>query len=394
MNKTLGLYLHIPFCRSKCAYCDFYSVTDHGFTARYTDALILHMEDYAPGVKNYYIDTVYMGGGTPTVLPKKSLLDVIDGIYGNFNVLETAEFTVECNPATADRSTFTALRRAGVNRLSIGFQSACDNELVNLTRVHNFDGAVATFEAARKSKFDNINIDLMYGIPEQTERSLALTLDRVTALEPEHISLYGLKIEPGTPFAQKADRLALPDEDTEYNMYASAVRYLEEKGYRHYEISNFAKPGYECAHNLRYWNCEEYLGLGAGAHSYYGGRRFSFKRDIGAYIDALENVDAGVGIIDEDYEIAPMERIGEYVMLRLRLTDGIDAAEFEQRFGLPLERLYGKYLNVYTENGFMQKRGNAYSFTLKGMYVSNYILSTMLDFDESVYSTLSSGLDK
>ena len=234
----------------------------------------------------------------------------------------------------------------------------------------------------------------MYGIPEQTERSLAMTLESIAGLEPEHISLYGLKIEPNTPFAESADRLALPDEDTEYRMYESAVRFLESKGYRHYEISNFAKPGFECAHNLRYWDCGEYLGLGAGAHSYYGGRRFSFKRDIEAYVTALEDIGSGIEIVDENYEVAPTERIGEYVMLRLRLADGVDTAEFERRFGLSFERLYGKYLDVYTQNGFIQKRGAAYSFTLKGMYVSNYILSTMLDFDENAYGAVSAGLDK
>lgn len=393
MNKTLGLYLHIPFCRSKCAYCDFYSVTGESMMKRYADALILHMEDYSPAVKNYYIDTLYMGGGTPTALPKKTLLDIIDGIYANFSVLQTAEFTVECNPATADRALFSALYKSGVNRLSIGVQSACDNELRNLTRIHTFDEAVETYEAARKAKFDNISIDLMYGIPEQTERSLAMSLESIVELDPEHISLYGLKIEPNTPFADNIDRLILPDEDTEYRMYESAVRYLESHGYRHYEISNFAKPGKECAHNMRYWNCDEYLGLGTGAHSYFGGRRFSFKRDISSYIDALENVGSEIEIVDENYEVSPKDRLGEYVMLRLRLAEGIDTVEFENRFGISFERLYGKYLAVYVENGFMKKRGTAYSLTLKGMYVSNYILSTMLDFDEQAYGSISSGLN-
>jgi putative oxygen-independent coproporphyrinogen III oxidase len=394
MNKTLGLYLHIPFCRSKCAYCDFYSVTDDELAQRYADALILHMEDYREAARSFYIDTLYMGGGTPTSLPKKMLLDIIDGIYGNFNVLQTAEFTVECNPATADRPLLSALHRAGVNRLSIGIQSACDNELRNLTRIHTFDEAVETYEAARKAKFENISVDLMYGIPEQTERSLAMSLESIVELDPEHISLYGLKIEPYTPFADNADRLSLPDEDTEYRMYESAVHFLESHGYRHYEISNFAKPGMECAHNMRYWDCGEYLGLGAGAHSYFGGRRFSFKRDLEAYINALENVGSDTEIVDEHYEIAPTERIGEYVMLRLRLAEGVDTVEFERRFGLSFERLFDKYLDVYTENGFMQKRGNSYSLTLKGMYVSNYILSAMLDFDEAAYGAISTGLDK
>ena len=394
MNKTLGLYLHIPFCISKCAYCAFYSITDDSQMQRYADALILHMEDYSGAAKNYYVDTLYMGGGTPTSMPKKMILDIIDGIYSNFNVLETAEFTIECNPATADRSLLSALYKAGVNRLSIGVQSACDNELRNLTRIHTFEEAVETYEAARKAKFDNINIDLMYSIPEQTERSLAMSLQSIVELEPEHISLYGLKIEPNTPFAESADRLALPDEDTEYRMYEQAVRFLESHGYRHYEISNFAKPGKECLHNLRYWNCEEYLGLGPSAHSYFGGRRFSFKRDIESYIDALENCGSDVEIIDENYEIPPAERLGEYVMLQLRLADGIDTVEFERRFGISFERLYGKFLKVYIENGFMQKRGTRYCLTLKGMYVSNYILSTMLDFDEQAYGSISTGLDK
>lgn len=301
---------------------------------------------------------------------------------------------MECNPATADRALLSALYKAGVNRLSIGVQSACDNELRNLTRIHTFDEAVETYQAARKAKFDNISIDLMYGIPEQTERSLALSLQSIVELDPEHISLYGLKIEPNTPFADNADRLLLPDEDTEYRMYETAVQYLELHGYRHYEISNFAKPGRECAHNLRYWMCEEYLGLGASAHSYSGGRRFSFKRDIASYIDALENVGSETEIIDEDYDVLPSERLGEYVMLRLRLAEGIDTVEFERRFGIQFERLFGKYLDVYTENGFMQKRGNSYSLTLKGMYVSNYILSTMLDFDEKAYGAIATGLDK
>jgi oxygen-independent coproporphyrinogen-3 oxidase len=400
-KKSLGLYIHIPFCQAKCAYCDFYSMsgaTDDNMQ-RYTDALLLQMEDYSKAAKSYTVNTVFIGGGTPTILPVKCMTSLIDGIYRNFDVAKNAEFTLEANPATISLRTLVKYRREGVNRLSIGLQSADSNELSALSRIHTKLDFETSYLAARKAGYDNINIDIMYGIPFQTLDSFTRTLDYVTGLEPEHISMYGLKIEEGTPFANNSNSLMLPDEDTEADMYLSGVAYLETKGYRHYEISNFAQPGFECRHNLKYWNCDEYLGLGCAAHSYFANNRFSFKRNMGLYIDAMEaDIEKG-GIMTEDgaalsyeqfksaelveelYSLTPEERVGEYIMLRLRLADGISSAKFSARFGLNFDALYGRRLKIYIDNGFMTYDGDMYALTAKGMYVSNYILSNLLEFD-------------
>jgi len=394
MSDELGIYIHVPFCLSKCAYCDFYSVTDETDCERYIDAVLLHMEDYSEGASRRTVNSVYIGGGTPTVLPQKLLLNLIAGVYRNFNVDDDAEFTIEVNPATVGLSELKKYRKAGVNRLSIGMQSACDNELSALGRIHNFEEFEQCYLMARKAGFDNINIDVMYGIPEQSEKSLDMTLAAVIEAAPEHISLYGLKIEENTPFAQIADKLALPDEETEYRMYCNAIEKLANAGYEQYEISNFAKPGMRCRHNVKYWDCDEYLGFGTGAHSYYNNRRFSFKKDIEAYIETLENPASGFGIIDENYEIKPSERVGEYVMLRLRMNDGLDTEKFAELFGVSFERLFGKYLKLYTENGFMVKNGSSYAFTTKGMYVSSYILSAMLDFNSNIIEGIVNGTNQ
>lgn len=416
VKKPLGLYIHIPFCHAKCAYCDFYSQSGAGdeLMQRYVDSLLLQMEDYSAAAKGYTVDTVFIGGGTPTALPVKAMSDLLSGIARHFNIKKGAEFTMEANPATVSPAALSKYRRLGVNRLSIGLQSANADELSALSRIHTREDFEASYKAARRAGFDNISVDLMYGIPLQTADSFSRTLDYVTALEPEHISVYGLKIEDGTPFARIRDTLMLPDEDTEADMYLDCVRYLDAKGFRHYEISNFARPGYECRHNLKYWNCDEYLGLGCAAHSYFAGMRFSMKRDLMLFIDAMEaditsgGMLTGDGItlaeeqirnaapIDELYTIAPSERIGEYIMLRLRLTDGVSAAEFEARFGMNFDALYGRRLQIYIDNGFMTYNGDRYAFTPKGMYVSNYILSSILDFDEEsrIVGGIADGTDR
>lgn len=398
MNR-LGLYLHIPFCKSKCPYCDFYSLeknaeSNDDLMRRYADALMLHMEDYSLSAQNREVDTIYIGGGTPSFMPVKYMLDIISSVMRSFNVLPEAEISMEVNPATVDFSGFKKYVKAGINRISIGMQSAIDEELKMLGRIHTFEDFKNAFDDARRAGIDNINIDIMYGIPGQTVDSLKETLSKVIELDPEHISFYGLKIEDGTPFAERKSELSLPDEDIEYKMYLTASEMLETNGYKQYEISNFAKPGKECRHNLRYWNCMEYIGLGPGAHSYYNDHRFSFKKDIDLYINELEAVSSENGIVDEDYEIGASERIGEYVMLRFRLNEGIDADDFAERFGLDFEKTYGKYLKTYTENGFMTKEGSRYAFTPAGRYVSNYILSAMIDFESDITKGIADGSDK
>ncbi len=417
MRKPLGLYIHIPFCHAKCAYCDFYSKSgmNEDMMARYVDAVLLQMEDYSPASRGYIVDSVFIGGGTPTVLPVKCMSDLIDGIHRNFSVKKGAEFTIEANPATVSTASLSKYKKLGVNRLSIGLQSANEDELSALSRIHSLDDFEASYKAARSVGFENINIDLMYGIPLQTAESFSHSLDYVTSFSPEHLSVYGLKIEEGTPFARVKNTLMLPDEDTEADMYLDCIRHLEVKGYRHYEISNFARPGYECTHNLKYWNCLEYLGLGCAAHSYFSGARFSMKRDLELYIAAMEADIPSSGMlgldgvtpgsagriisatpVDEMYRIDENQRVGEYIMLRLRLADGISSSEFERRFGLNFDALYGRRLKLYIDNGFMTYDGDRYAFTPKGMYVSNYILSAILDFDgeSRIVGGIADGTDK
>ncbi|MBR3639558.1 MAG: radical SAM family heme chaperone HemW [Clostridia bacterium] len=383
-KRRLGLYFHIPFCKSKCAYCDFYSLTvnDEAVYERYIKALIKHIETYSKSCKDYSPDTVFIGGGTPTVIPTDLLVSLIRAIKRNFSLTKRVEFTVESNPATVTLSDLKKLRRAGVNRLSMGLQSADNAELTALSRIHTRQEFEETFRNARQAKIGNINVDVMFGIPGQTVASVMKTLNYVVRLGPEHISFYNLKIEPGTPFGKMRDKLDLPGEDVEYEMYMRAVRYLESCGYAQYEISNFAKPGHQCMHNLKYWNCDEYLGLGAAAHSFFNGNRFSFCRDVERYMTALENPDADVRITDSTEEIMTKERIGEYVMLRMRLTEGVSERDFYRLFGRDFETMYGRRLAKYIDGGFVARKRDGYAFTPRGMFVSNYILSDILDFSD------------
>ncbi len=393
-EKKLGLYIHIPFCQHKCDYCDFYSITKFEDYVRFVDSILLQMEDFSEKASEYVVDTVYIGGGTPTVLPEKRMLEIIEGVYRNFNISPTVEFTMEANPATVNYKMLKKYYKAGVNRLSFGLQSASDSELATLSRIHNYDEFEESYEMAKAAGFDDINVDLMYGVPGQTKNSLGYSLERVCDLRPKHISLYGLKVEEGTPLYEKKDRLVFPNEDEEYEMYKYAVDYLSFRGYNQYEISNFALAGYKCRHNLKYWNCQEYIGFGPAAHSYFENKRFSYKRSVDMFMDALEYVDAGIDILEENYIVAPEERMDEYIMLKLRLCEGLNVAEFKEKFGKSFEEMFEKELKLYIENGFMEFKNGHYYFTLKGMYVSNYILSTFLTFESEIAQNIANGLDK
>ena len=382
-RKPLGLYIHIPFCKSKCDYCDFCSLVPNnkGIVEHYTDALILQMEDWSSRCRNYTIDSVYIGGGTPTYLDIRRISRIIDAIYSNFKVEKLAEFTVECNPATADLDYFRKLRRAGVNRLSIGCQSAHADELKALGRIHTYEQFVACYNDARQAGFDNISVDLMYGIPNQTEQSFIESLTAVTSLGPDHISIYALKIEEGTPFHAMRDKLVLPDEETEFTMYSHAVDYLAAQGYERYEISNFCRKGAASLHNLKYWHCDEYLGLGASAHSYFEDERFATTSVVRDYIDGLEIIGSDINIVASSEKIDSVKCMEEYVMLGMRLTDGIVIEDFEARFNTSFSEKYGHRLDEYVEAGFVEKDERGYRFTTNGMFVSNYILSAVLDLE-------------
>ncbi len=377
--RSLGLYLHIPFCRSKCLYCDFCSVP-HPEPARmeaYTDALCRELILRAPDCADHTVDTVYLGGGTPTVLPVDCLERILDTVFSHYRVFSGAECTVECNPATADRELFLRLQRAGLNRISLGVQSVHANELRALGRLHSFSDVEQSVADARAAGFSNLSMDVMFGIPQQTEQSYLQTLEKLCALSPTHLSAYGLTVEEGTPFGkkQREGRLPLPDEEETRRMYFAGRELLESYGFEHYEISNFAKTGYESRHNLKYWNCDEYLGFGVAAYSDFCGVRFGNSGDLDAYID-------GKDITQEREEIGAKEREQEYVMLRMRLASGLLRSSFEARFGEPLDARFGTALQRYVPSGLVRRTSDGYAFTPDGWYVSNAILSEILDFSE------------
>ncbi len=375
-NGKVGIYIHIPFCRQKCLYCDFCSFSLSSCSKDAIDLYITglqkEIERNADKYKGRKADTVYFGGGTPTLLSVGHFKDIMDSLGRIFNISPDSEITVECNPATVDARYFAELHSLGINRVSIGVQSANQNELSALGRIHTFDDAVRTVHDAEKAGFSNISADIMFGIPEQTEKSFLFTLESICKLGIPHISAYGLKVENGTPFAENYSSLVLPDEDSEYNMYETAVKILSQYGIERYEISNFAKKGYESRHNLKYWQYYDYIGFGVSAHSFVDGIRYSNSRDIKAYTDGLD--------IRDSYErIEKHAAENEYVMLGMRLSDGINTSIFEKRFGESFDSRFGSALSPFVKSGHVIYKNGVCRFEDTGFYVSNYILSSILD---------------
>ena len=371
MEKPLGLYLHIPFCKSKCAYCDFYSLphSEEKMDA-YTAALIRHLEEVAPRCAAHTADTVYFGGGTPSYLGEKRLIKLLKTVKKRYHVAAGAEITLEANPDSAgDWKALRALRRAGFNRVSLGVQAADDGLLRRIGRVHTWDQVLSSVAAARMAGFDNLSLDLIYGLPGQTMAAWQDTLRAAAALETQHISCYGLKVEPGTPLWQQRESADIPDDDAQADMYLWTVDYLEKQGYAQYEISNFARPGYESRHNLKYWTLGEYAGFGPGAHSDMGGVRFAYERDLDGYI-------AGELRLSEMEEIAPLDRDLEYIMLSLRTVQGIDSAYFQRQFRQkfqPMEEL----LAQYEVHGLAARTERGWRLTPRGFFVSNAIIVSL-----------------
>ena len=307
-------------------------------------------------------------------MPSECFEIIFDALRDSFELSSDAEITVECNPASITKEGLSELLELGVDRLSIGLQSADDRELALLGRLHTFEGFCRTYDDARRVGFDNVSVDLMYGIPAQTRESFALTLQRVISLDPEHISAYGLKIEKGTPFYQTAKSLSLPDEDTEVELYELCCDTLLKNGYRRYEISNFAKAGRESRHNLKYWRLDDYIGFGVSAHSCFAGERFGNSRDIKSFL-------LGKDICEQRQKISRNDTISEYVMLGLRLEEGVDMREYFALTGKGFKESYPS-VESYIKNGFMTEHGERIAFSTKGFFVSNAILSEMLDFEE------------
>ena len=384
-EKRLGLYIHIPFCVKKCLYCDFYSIpsANEQLKSLYLEALMLHFEEHSLQLAPYIIDSIYFGGGTPSLLTAEQISMLLRKIKRNFYVSDKCEITLETNPGTVDKTKLIALRRAGVNRLSIGCQSFYDSDLSVCGRIHNSMDNIKAVDDAVKAGFSNINIDIMYGLPGQNLQNVLSSIERAVKLGATHISLYGLKVEEGTPFyaMQTQKKLSLPDEDTESDMYFVSCNLLKNLGFKHYEISNFAKKGYESIHNLKYWNCDEYIGFGPSAHSFFSGKRFYYKNSASLYIkNFTENYD-GQGIVDKCIDVQFGTQMAEYVMLRMRLGEGINCEEFKRRFGRTFESVYLSKMTPFLRTGHIIKTSDGYAFTERGMYVSNYILSRMIDFD-------------
>ena len=378
MNENkLGLYLHIPFCKSKCIYCDFYSLPRaEEEMDRYVSVLRQHLQSMAPRCGDYTVDTVYFGGGTPSYLGQARLRELLETVFRHYRVERDAEITMEANPdSLGGRETVKALREAGFNRISLGVQSADDDELRAIGRIHTFAQVREAVDAARGGGMDNLSLDLIYGLPGQTQAGWLRTLERTVALSPEHLSCYGLKVEEGTPLWHRQAALDLPDDDRQADMYLAAVDYLEKKGYAQYEISNFAKPGCQSRHNLRYWLLRPYMGFGPGAHSDFADERFAYVRDLEAY---CRGVREGGDIFSEREAIAPREREGEYLMLGLRTARGVEKGEFESRFGLPFAPVEA-VLARFARTGHARCHEGRWRLTPEGFLVSNAIILEALE---------------
>ena len=376
-DKTpLGIYVHIPFCRSKCQYCDFYSLSEKNerMMDDYLRAICTHIREAGPLAPSYRVDTIYFGGGTPSLFGAEGLGTILNTIRKSFDVDGNAEITFEANPDSVDMKLLRRLRAEGFNRVSLGIQSDNDAILREIGRPHSYRQAVSAVQNIRKAGFKNLSVDLMSGLPGQDLEGWKRTVENVLKLQPEHISCYGLKLEEGTPLYARRDSCDLPDDDLQADMYLAAVEILRQHEYRQYEISNFAKREMASRHNLKYWNGGEYLGFGPGASSDFAGKRFSIVRDLEQYIAGIRD---GAQVIDQMQEVPSRERAGEYLMLRLRTTAGISREEYERRYLLSFEPLVDVLDRACLRNHAMSNGKGGYRLTPEGFLVSNAILSDL-----------------
>ena len=368
--KNIGLYLHIPFCKSKCPYCDFYSFSGKDTQKdEYTSVLKDKILSRISTLQNNYIckvDTLYIGGGTPSVLGAKNLEALVNACDSGF-LTDNAEITVECNPYGLDEDFFKTLYECGVNRLSFGLQSAIDSERRILGRLSDRNQVENAVKTAQKVGFKNITLDVMLGIPEQTEKSLQETLDFCISLGVPHISAYMLKLEENTHFYKNQDKYNFPDDDLTADLYLQMCEALENQGIMQYEISNFAKNGFESRHNLKYWHCDEYLGLGPSAHSFLDGKRFYYDRDFKSFMNGNSPIQDGLG---GDFT--------EYAMLNLRLIEGLNENKVLERFGHSIPKEIYEKSKIFIDNGYMRKNENGLALTRKGFLMSNTILAKIL----------------
>ena len=382
-DKSLELYVHIPFCVRKCEYCDFLSAPAGADTQQeYVRNLLLEIEQKGVRCTDYEVTTIFFGGGTPSILKAGWIADILNAIHRNFKVRKDAEITIECNPGTLTFEKLSIYKSAGINRISVGLQSASDAELRELGRIHTYEDFLKSYDLIRKKGFSNVNIDLMAALPGQTLKSYEQTLRRVLALKPEHISAYSLIIEEGTPFYEKyeADELLrekgekpqmLPSEETERLMYERTKELLLAHGYERYEISNYARRGYACRHNIGYWRRGNYLGFGLGSASLLENERFHNTTDLTDYL-------GGDYLAYEQEKLDKKSQMEEFMFLGLRMTDGISTECFRQTFGLTVELVYGPVLEQQIADQLLRKEDGRIFLTERGLDVSNYVMAQFL----------------
>lgn len=361
--RSLELYIHIPFCIQKCQYCDFLSApSTMKERQEYVESLCQKIRSYGELAKVYHVISIFVGGGTPSILEAGQMLEIFGAVRSTFSIDEDAEITIEANPGTVSREKLRAYRQAGINRLSIGLQSTKNEELKILGRIHNYEEFLETYKLAREEGYRNINVDLMSAIPHQTAEGWSETLRRIAELGPEHISAYSLIIEEGTPFYERygegRHNNELPDEDEERKIYRQTKSILKKYGYHRYEISNYARSGYECRHNLGYWNRTEYLGIGIGAASLIGGQRWNEG--------------------EEPETLSVENQMEEYMFLGLRKMKGVSKERFLTEFGHEMEEIYGEVLGKMYRDGLLEQSGDYVRLTERGIDVSNYVMSEFL----------------
>ena len=384
-TKNIGIYVHIPFCKKKCEYCDFKSfVGKENMIDQYMKWVNYELKSIGEGNRLDYeknlddliiVKTIYIGGGTPSILPPKYISDILNTIKDNYTIdNKNLEVTIEVNPGTVNEEKLTKYKECGINRLSIGLQATQNKVLNTLGRIHTYNDFLDTYNSARKIGFNNINVDLMIGIPGQSLETVQESIEEIIKLSPEHISTYSLIIEEGTPFFNKLakNEITLPDEEIERQMYWMVKKKLEEAGYIHYEISNFAKKGYESKHNLACWNQEEYVGVGAAAHSYTNNVRYSNVCEIEEYINNYENNNETNNFIFHEKQTKD-SKMKEFMLLGLRKINGIQVQEFKNRFGENPIYLYRKELNKLVNENLLEIDGDTIKLTKKGLDLANLV---------------------
>lgn len=400
----LEIYIHIPFCVKKCDYCDFLSApADLETKEKYVEALINEIKLNKNKMSEYVVDTVFIGGGTPSLLEENQISKIMSVLKDNCNMSENPEITIECNPGTITESKLWEYKKSGINRISFGLQSANDEELKSIGRIHNYAGFLESYNLARKFGFDNINVDLMSALPGQTLKSYEETLNKVVRLEPEHISAYSLIVEENTLMYDRVKKAQikginiLPDEESERKMYYLTNNILRSNGYRKYEISNYSKPGKECKHNIGYWQRKEYLGFGIGAASLYKENRYNNISDINKYIEVLSNnikensinnvgnsreVENQVNILNSIVknlqQLTERDRMEEFMFLGLRMMEGVSMEKFERYFGKPYMEVYGKVQKKMEDKRFLINDNGYVKLTEFGIDLSNYVMSEFL----------------